>query len=368
MLPGLRRSPDSASGWLTRFRQQLVPQIKAEHARQRAERPRRRGRQRRSQVSAFVIFDDTAVPKHPQGNQGRRMAGLGTHYSSIAKGLIIGHSFVVGMISLLGRRCPLAPMVYRQKSVADAEGVPFQSKVELVTNAIGTLKPLAGTKTHVLVDAWYTCRSVWRAALLRNFAITGGLRVNRWLRLPDPLQPGGYRKVQLSAYLAELEPHDFARVPWRGRIVAAHLVRTFVYKLGASQVLVVKEKPGAPAHEGRCWATSDLTADVVTATGYAARRWDIETWIGDAKEVLGLDHYQLTSVKSVVRFLHLACCCYLFLDEVRAGMVAKGQTGATIGDASRQQHQAHNRHLLAWVQQRFAQGYAVNDIETLLAA
>ena len=101
---------------------------------------------------------------------------------------------------------------------------------------------------------------------------------------------------------------------------------------------------------------------------FVCPEWDIETWIGDAKEVLGLDYYQLTSVKSVPRFLYLLCRCYLFLDEVRAGMVSKGQTGATIGDASRQQHQAHNRHLLAWLQQRFAQGYALNDIETLLAA
>ena len=272
------------------------------------------------------------------------------------------------MISLLGRRCPLPPILYRQKSVAEAEGVPFQSKVELVINAIRALKPMPGTKTHILVDAWYTCRSVWRAALQRNFAITGGLRVNRWLRLPDPLHPGGYRKVKLSTYLAEFGPDDFVMVPWRGRMVAAHLVRTFVYKLGACQVLVVKETPQAPAHEARCWATSDLKADVVTVVGYAAHRWDIETWIGDAKELLGMDHYQLTSVKSVTRFLYLLCCCYLFLDEVRVGLLAEGQTEATIGDASRHQHHAHNHLLLRWLQVQFAQGHSVHNIETLLAA
>ena len=123
-----------ANKWLTRFRKQLAPQIKAEHARMRAELPPRRGRPPRSQVTAFVIFDDTAVPKHSQGKPGRRMAGLGKHYSSMAKRIITGHSLVVGMVSLLGRRCPLSPMLYRQMlyrqmlyrqmSVADAEGVP----------------------------------------------------------------------------------------------------------------------------------------------------------------------------------------------------------------------------------------------------
>ena len=38
---------------------------------------------------------------------------------------------------------------------------------------------------------------------------------------------------------------------------------------------------------------------------FVCPEWDIETWIGDAKEVLGLDYYQLTSVKSVPRFLYL---------------------------------------------------------------
>jgi len=357
-----------AHKWLTRFRQQLMPQIKAEHARQRAERPRRRGKPRRSQVTAFVIFDDTTVPKHTQGKQGRRMAGVGKHYSSLAKGIVHGHSQIVSMIALLGRRCPLPPLLYRQKSVADAEGVPFQSKVELVTHAVGTLKPVPGTKTHILVDAWYTCRSVWRTALQRNFAITGGLRINRWLRLPDPLHPRSYRKIQLSTYLAGLQPDDFVMVPWRGRGVAAHLVRTFVYKLGACQVLVIKGTPQTPVHEARCWATSDLKADVATVASYAAQRWDIETWIEDAKEVLGLDHYQLTSVTSVMRFLYLLCSCYLFLDEVRVGLVAKGHDGATIGHASRHLHQAHDRRLLKWLHQQFAQGSTVNDIQTLLAA
>ena len=80
--------------------------------------------------------------------------------------------------------------------------------------------------------------------------------------------------------------------------------------------MVIKENPqAAPA---RSWATSDLEADVATVASYAAQRWDIETWIEDTKELLGLDHYQLISADSVVRFWYLVCCCYLYLDEVRA--------------------------------------------------
>lgn len=362
-------SPEKvAEGWLRRFRQQMAPQVQAEHANLRAQQPRKRGRPKPTQVTAFAIFDDTTMDKHIQGEPERSMAGIGKHYSSSAKEVVEGHSLVVGLLELLGRRCPLPPMLYRQKAVAEAEGVPFQSKVDLVVKAVQDLTPVPGTKTHILVDTWYTCHRLWRAALKRNFTITGGIRVNRWLRLPDPLHPGCQRKVRLSAYLTELGSQDFVMVPWRGHLVAAHLVRTFVYKLGACQVLVVKETEAALPETARCWATSDLDADVVTVAGYAAQRWDIETWIEDAKGLLGLDHYQLLSAEGVVRFCHLVCCCYLYLDEVRAALVAQGQSGATIGDALRYQQQSQYHLLLQWLQEQFAQGHSVDYVEALLAA
>jgi hypothetical protein len=296
------------------------------------------------------------------------MAGIGHHYSTTAGGIVEGHSLVVGLLEVLGRRCPLPPLLYRQKAVAEAEGVPFRSKVDLVVEAIKALTPIPGSRTHLLVDSWYTCYRLWRTALGRGFSITGGLKVNRWLRLPDPKQPGGRRKVRLSQYLVELTPQDFVTVPWRGRQVAAHLVRTFVYRLGACQVLVVKEHPEAPLGTIRCWATSELKADVATVASYAAQRWDIETWIEDAKGLLGLDHYQLTSADAVMRFCHLVACCYLYLDEVRAGLVAQGQAGATTGDALRHQQKGQYHVLLQWLQEQFAQGRSVDEVEALLAA
>src|SRR5262249_23445592 len=154
---------------------------------------------------------------------------------------------------------------------------------------------------------------------------------------------------RLSAYVAGLPPGAFVSVPWRGRRVAAHLVRTFVYKLGACQVLVVKEAPEAPAATARCWATSDLDADAAPAAGHAAARWEVETYLEDSKELLGLDHYQLTSTAAVERFWHLLACAYLYLDERRAHLVAAGQPDATLGDALRAEQRAHRRLLLGWL-------------------
>jgi hypothetical protein len=357
-----------AATWQARFRQQLAPRIQAEHARQRAARPRRRGRPAAPRVPAYVSLDDSPIKKHPQGKTPRRMRGLGRHFSTIAKGVVTGHSLVAGVLTVLGRRCPLPPRLYRQRAVADAEGGPFRSKVDLAVEAVQQLVPLPGTATHVLVDSWYTCHRLWRAARDRGFAVTGGLKRNRWLRLPAPAAPGGTRRERLSAYLSGLSAADFVLVPWRGRLVAAHLVRTFVYKLGACQVLVVKVTPEAAAATARCWATSDLAADVAAVAGHAAARWEVETYLEDSKGLLGLDHYQLTSTAAIERLWHLLACAYLYLDERRAQLVATGQAEATLGDALRAEQAVHRRHLLGWLHTQFQHGVAVDEVHQLLAA
>jgi len=357
-----------AETWQARFRAQLAPRIQAEHARQRAARPRRRGRPAATRVTAFAIFDDSTIAKHAQGQTAGRMEGVGRHYSTTAGGLVEGHSLFTGLLFVLGRRCPLPPRLYRQRAVAEAEGAPFRSKVDLAVEAVAALVPPPGADTHVLVDAWYTCHRLWRAALARGFAITGGLKANRWLRLPDPDAPGKHRRVRLSAYVAGLTPADFTAVDWRGKRVAAHLVRTFVYKLGACQILVVKGSAEAPAASARCWATSDLAADVAAVAGYAATRWEVETYIEEGKELLGLDHYQLTRADGVERFWHLVACAYLHLDEVRAGLAAAGDADATLGDAQRAEQAIHQRHLLEWLQNQFRQGATVDEVHHRLAA
>jgi hypothetical protein len=91
------------------------------------------------------------------------------------------------------RRCPLAPQLYRQQRVCEAEGVPFASKIDLMEAIIRTFEPVAGSMTHVLLDTWYSAKRHGLAARERGFHITSGLKSNRWLRVEDPTAPQGWR-------------------------------------------------------------------------------------------------------------------------------------------------------------------------------
>lgn len=354
--------------WWRHYGQVLGPLVAADHARQRVLRPVRPGRPRKTVVTGFLIIDDSTHHKP----KGKKMEGLGRHYSSTAKKTVSGHSLFANLYVLLGRRCPLAPRLYRQKAVCEREKVPFQSKVDLAEEVIRTFAPVPDTCTHVLMDSWYTCRRLWRAALGRHWAITGGLKANRKMRVAVPGQGRVYRS--LTEYVAGLTAAAFTEVAWphadgRTRPVYGHLVKTFVKKLGACQVLIVRERLDQPLKEVRYWATSELQADLATVVGWVAQRWTIEQFIADVKEVFGTDQYQIRSAQGILRFWHLAFLGYLYLEEQRATLLAAGaDPELTIGQTRWEQQKRHRRLLLDWIGNCYTDGLTSAQIDQLLAA
>src|SRR6266550_1096575 len=190
----------------------------------------------------------------------KKMEGLGRHHSTTEEKRVPGHSMVANLYVLLGRRCPLAPHMYRQQAVCEAEEVPFQSKIALMEATIRTFEPVAGTVTHVLLDSWYSAKCLWRAARVRGFLITSGLKSNRWLRVEDPSAPEGWRWQRLSDYTAQLSASDYIQLKWpKGDDdVYVHVVTTRVRKLYSCQVVIVRLSLDAPVSQARYWARSRL--------------------------------------------------------------------------------------------------------------
>jgi hypothetical protein len=340
--------------WLAHFRLQLEPCVQAEHRRQRAPQAQRRGRPKATSVTGYLVFDDCTNAKL----KGRKMKGLGWHYSTTEQKPVLGHSLFLGLHVLLGRRCPLPPQMYRTKAICEKEGVPFQSKIDLADAGIQDFVPVESEHVHVLVDAWYTCQRLWKVAQARGFDFSGGLKGNRKLRRQTP---DGTRSWQpLSEYAAELSADQFQAVTWPaqagGRTVYVHCVRTLVHHLGACQVVIVREKPDGSAGHTRYFATTLLDANPQTIVNVLAVRWDIETLFEDWKELFGADHYQLMSDRAIVRYWTFAACAYLFLDERRAEMAQTQARHITLGEARQDVQKDHQLNLLQWLQTEFQNG------------
>lgn len=353
-----------AQAWLRRFRAQMTPLVEAAHRHQRAQCPRRVGRPKKTVVTGFLVMDDSPHPKP----KGKAMEGLGVHYSTTEGKQVRGHSLFTGLYLLLGRRCPLPPPLYRQRVVAQAEGVRFWSKIDLAEKLIRTFQPVPGTQTHGLMDAWYTCKRLWKVAKGRGFAFTGGLKGNRQLRVE-----GSQGWMRLSEYAASLMPDQYQKVIWPAqqapRKVWAHLIPARIRQLGRCQVLIVRESLDAPIQQARYWATSELNASLEEVVGWAAMRWEIETFFGDVKERLGTDHYQVQSAIALLRFWHLAFCTYLYLDEIRTQLaVQRPGDQITIGQARRYQQALHRQRFLEWAWHQYQQGATPQQVYAQLAA
>lgn len=341
--------------WFRHFVSEMAPLVEAEHTRRRAKRPKRRGRPKATVVTGYLIGDDSVMQKV----RGKKMGGLGYHYSSTAEKTVKGHCLVQGLYVLLGRRCPLAPQMYRTKAVCEQEAQtgqgPFQSKIDLMNALIADFEPVAGTQTHVLLDSWYTAKKIWKTAHQRGFFITSGLKSNRHLRIEDPQSPKEWSWQQVDAYAAQLSDADFSRVQWPNgsgeeRWVYAHVVSTRVKKLYRCQVILVRETLDG---QTRYWASSDLDADLATLLLHIATRWEIEVLFADTKELLGIDQYQLMNAKAIQRFWTLAMVAYCFLDQERVRLQAATQRHTTIGDAWRHTQRVHWCRFIDWLHESF---------------
>ena len=362
------KETEVAKTWRTRFDAQVVPRVATLHAEQRAARPKRRGRPKASIVTGYLIGDDSTMHKR----RGRKMEGLGKHYSTTERRPVVGHSLVQGLYVVAGRRCPLPPLLYRQQAVCRAENVPFQSKVDLMEAQIRRFQPLARTDTHVLLDSWYSARRIWKMARDRGFAITTGLRNNRAMRVVDPDTPQGWRWQDLKTYAAGLRAADYQAVVWprqgeEPRTVYVHVVRTIVRNLYRCQLIVVRDtlEEGADV---RFWASSDLRADVATLITHLARRWDIEVLFADTKDLLGLDQYQVMTATATVRFWTLVLAAYVFLEEERDRLRQEWQQHVSIGDAQREVQRVHWAHLITWIQQQLHAGQTTATLFRQLVA
>lgn len=356
------------STWQSRFVEQMSTLVAVEHQRQQRLRLKRRGRPKGTLVTGYLIGDDSTLGKR----RGKKMDGLGVHHSTTEGKRIVGHSLVLGLYMLLGRRCPLMPQMYRQQAVCEREGVPFQSKIDLMEAQIRCFEPAPNTLTHVLLDTWYTAKRIWQAARERGFFITSGLKNNRFLRIEDSADPKGWRWQKLTDYTATLSANDYTLLAWprpeedQPHHVYVHILSTRVRKLYRCQVVIVRTSLDAPLSATRYWASSDLTADAETLLTHIATRWDIEILFADTKELLGLDQYQVMSATSIHRFWTLVMAAYVFLDEERHRLSQQRQAHVTIGETRRELQHVHHQHMIYWLYQHFKAGSPLEELIAIL--
>ena len=347
-----------------RFYAQVAPLVGQAHAEQRTQRPPRRGRPKRTVVTGYLILDDSTHSKR----YARAQQGLGRHYSGTEKKVVNGHSLYQSLYVLEGRQLPLTPRMYRRKVTCEAEGVSFKSKIDMAYEDVTTFEPPTDTHTHLLADTWYMAKHIWKAARKRDWDVTGGIACNRIMRRIDP--DGTRRWLRVDEYGASLEADEFDKVLWPRqegeKHVYAHLVETWIRKLGPCQLLIVKLRLNDGIDKAYFWITSRRQDTLEQVIGHVAQRWTIEVLFADFKELMGSDHYQIRSAQGIIRFWALGLCLYQFLDEVRATHRWVWGEHLSLGQARQQIRDCHTEGLVDWLFDKIQAGATRNEIRQAL--
>lgn len=343
--------------------------MRAEHLRLASLRPKHQGRPQATVVTGYLIIDDSLHQKP----QAVKMQGLGEHYSSTAQRVESGHSMFASLYWLLGQRIPLAPQLYRQKPVAAAEEVAFQSKVQMAVATVQNFAPIAGTQTEVLADSWYINRQLYQAVRQRGWELSGGLKCNRKVQVATA--DGQRQWLELAQYAASLPATAWEQMSWGegegSRQVYVHRMVSKVRKLGPMAVLITKPEPDSKPAQYRYFGSTRRTADSASLITALAKRWDIEVLFEAAKDLLGSDEYQLMSSQAIVRYWTIVFCVLTFLEQQRVQRIATQKAGEpppTWGNIRAELQREHRRKLLLWLRDQFMAGTDVADLQLRLAA
>jgi len=76
----------------------------------------------------------------------------------------------------------------------------------MAVKVIEQFEPVPDTHTRYLIDSWYHCKWLCKAAQRRGWDISAGLRSNRKLRLISG--DGARQWLNLAEYAATLGPED----------------------------------------------------------------------------------------------------------------------------------------------------------------
>jgi DDE superfamily endonuclease len=258
--------------------------------------------------TVYLILDDSKKAK-----RGKRMEAVAKMKDPTTDAYIRGHQYVCGTLLFREHVIPWGIRLYVKKEACAAIGVPFQKTTELAAQLIREFNAPTGVKVLVLFDAYYLCPTVVKACREQRFHFASTLKSNRNLLKPGwKLKAGRYGKNlfrrRRTETLVITKPHGSARYRFvdAGWLTVGHLGLLHV---------VFSRKGTAKKILGLVTNAPELSAAQLIQT--YDRRWTIEQWVKDVKQLLGLGQYQNRSYGAAVTHLHLVCFAYALLTHLR---------------------------------------------------
>jgi DDE superfamily endonuclease len=256
----------------------------------------------------YLVIDDSKKAK-----RGKVMDAVAKMKDPTINAYIRGHQYVCAILVYRDHVIPWGIRLYVKKAQCTTVGVPFHKTTELAAQLIREFKPPAGVKVVVLFDAYYLCPTVVKACRAQQFHFASTLKSNRSLfKQGWKLKAGRYGRNLCRR--RRTDTLDLAKPDGQVRYRFVDAGWLEVSKLGPLHV-VFSRKGTTKKVLGLVTDAPELSAADVIRT--YEKRWTIEQWLKDVKQLLGLGHYQNRSYWAAVTHLHLVCFAYALLTHLR---------------------------------------------------
>jgi SRSO17 transposase len=265
----------------------------------------------------YVIIDDSKKAK-----RGKAMDAVAKMKDPTLDAYIRGHQYVCGILLFRGQVIPFGIRLYVKKALCAALALPFRKTTELAAQLIQEFQAPAGVQVLVLFDAYYLCHTVVKACREKKFHFASTLKSNRSLfKQGWKLKAGRYGKNRFRRRRTEV----LEVVKPQGRLRYRYSDAGWLQVSNLGVLHVVFSRKGAARKILGLVSDDPHLSDAGLIQAYE-QRWEIEQWIKDAKQLLGLGQYQNRPYWAAVTHLHLVCFAYALLTHLRIARAgAQGQ-------------------------------------------
>jgi SRSO17 transposase len=261
----------------------------------------------RKKDEIYLIIDDSKKQKH-----GKIMDAVGWIRDPLIGRNILGHQYVKATILFRDFTIPFGIRLYVKDKHCTKLGLEFKKTTHLAAELIRSFNPPKAVKVRVLFDAYYLCPVVVSACREKGFVFISTLKSNRNLfKKGRKLKSGTYgknlfrrqKKQKITIRKANgIASYYYLDAQWLqvGKLGKLHVVFSRKNRERGILALATDDRKLSPA-------------DIIKAYN---KRWSIEMFFKDAKQLLGLGQYQNRSYRAAVTHLHLVCFAYALLTHI----------------------------------------------------
>ncbi len=271
-------------------------------------------------VTTF-IGDDTLSEKP----FARCMDGANKHYSGMHKKHVNGHALVTCGFYHQDGFIPFDVQLYLKKQDAQKLHRQFATKNEIMCEKIDTVS-IIHKPYLMLFDSWYANTTIFKKLKEHEIHFITQLKSNRNVTMHR-------RKRQIINHAKDIPIADYNVTTIDQRLFRYYETDGFISGVGTIKIIYTQMY----LNDDKQWSdlhfiiTDMLFLSAEQTIQLYLQRFSIEVFHREAKQQLGLDAYQLTSIRGIERYLFLVMLVYVMLMVLSRLLAMKSQGHTSIG-------------------------------------